>query len=155
MVYLATLEGYIMLCCPCIVPNLTLVACCLVFPSFTPPENRFHIPSNTSQPTVPKWIWKYRNFPKAGLESLQTICNHHPNMQGFVSKLFQLHLSPDTESMVLLQELSHPYFLPLLKVLQFGCTMLWPNCSKESSICFKLIGAFHSALPKADKLSLT
>jgi len=63
--YLATLGGYILLYCLHALPNPSLVACCLAFPSSSPPEPCLHISSITSPPTVAESIWHYRTFPKA------------------------------------------------------------------------------------------
>jgi hypothetical protein len=46
-------------------------------------------------------------------------------------------------------------FFHLLNALKLGCPILLANCFKENSVCFKLVGAFASAPPKSDKLSLS
>jgi len=53
---------------------------------------------------------------------------------------------------------SHPAthtFIYLLNVLKLGCPILLATCFKENSVCFKLIGAVPSALPKSDESSLS
>jgi len=63
--YLATLGGDLSLVSPCTVPKLSLVACLLAFPSYSPPEPGFHIDSKSSQPTVTDSIQHCRNCPTA------------------------------------------------------------------------------------------
>jgi len=46
-------------------------------------------------------------------------------------------------------------FFHLLNALKLGCAILLANCFKENSVCFKLIGALPSALPKSDESSLS
>ena len=54
--------------------------------------------------------------------------------------------------------LRHPgthSFFHLLKALKLGCPIFLANCFKEDSVCFRQIGALHSAPPKSDKSSLS
>jgi len=46
-------------------------------------------------------------------------------------------------------------FFHLLKALKLGCPILWANCFKENSVCFKLIGVLASAPPKSDESLLS
>jgi len=46
-------------------------------------------------------------------------------------------------------------FFHLLNALKLRCPILFANCFKENSVCFKLIGALPSAPPKSDKSSLS
>jgi len=46
-------------------------------------------------------------------------------------------------------------FFHLLNSLKLGCPILLANCFKENSVCYKLIGAMPSALPKSDESSLS
>jgi len=49
------------------------------------------------------------------LECLQKMCNCRLPVQGFISNLLEAVLPPDYGPMLLLQEPSHPYFLPLVE----------------------------------------
>jgi len=50
-----------------------------------------------------------------GLECLQKTCNRHLPVQGSISNIFHAVLSPDYRPMLLLQEASDTYFLPLVE----------------------------------------
>jgi len=45
-------------------------------------------------------------------------------------------------------------FFHLLNVPKYGCPILLPNCFKENSVCFRLIGALPSARPVTNTSSL-
>ena len=53
-------------------------------------------------------------------KSHQKICNHCLPVQGSISKLFQMVLSPDNGPILLLQQPSYSYFLSLVKCTKVG-----------------------------------
>jgi hypothetical protein len=57
--YSATLGRYLPVYCQRTLANQSLVACCLSFPSSTPPEPRLHISSEPSQPIFSESIRHY------------------------------------------------------------------------------------------------
>ena len=73
-----------------------------------------------------------------GLETLQNICNCHLRVQGSISPLFQMGLSPDNGPMLLVQKSSQPYFLPLVECTKVG---LPHPCGKLLQGEFRLLQA--------------
>jgi hypothetical protein len=101
--------------------NLSPVACCLAFSSILPPEPRSQSSSETCQPIVAESFQQYRSSPWAAHS-----CKSSKNLQQ-PSPSAGVHLNAISNSsvlgnrpMLLLEKLSHPYFLPLVECTKIG-----------------------------------
>ena len=119
--YSETLRCYLSLFCWHAVPNPTLFACCLAFPSSSPPKSHLDISSNTCLPTVAKSIPYYQNFPPAA-SALKFSKNQQP-----LYPCAGVHLSAVSSGSVLRwwtdgssAETQPPYFLSLVELTQVG-----------------------------------
>jgi len=127
---------------PSLLPNLPNLVC-------TFPHTHLSQLSLNSISIIKNFQWQ------PGLQSLRNICNSRLPVQGSISQLFLMVLSPDRWPTLLLQKPSYPYFHPLVDGTNIEMPHPLANCFKENSVCFKLIEALPSAPPKSDKWSLS
>ena len=92
---------------PSLLPRLPNLACKIL-------QNHLHVLS----PNPFAIIEIFHMQP--GLESLQNICNCRLPVQGSISQLFLMVLSPVNGQMLLLKKPCHSYFLPLVERTKVG-----------------------------------